>query len=306
MKSRLRPMGVGAILDNSFTILRERFWAFQGVNAISMLPASIIYGIILVIYFTVGGFGETNNLPDLLARNSISFVFMGLLSVIYLIAAVIGSAYMTYGNIILFSDGLHNRKIPFREIFTAIQGKRGPYIGMILLISLASFLLMIPALLIMIDSVIWGIVAFLLSIIAIVLLMFYFHLAPIVLFLEDKRVFAALQRAFHLMAKYRWRIFGIYVLMYFLWGAMFGGFYILAILTGVFIALQHIIAYVFAGLFAILAVLAFNTLYSFFYGPVTAVYYDLLIRKEGYDIQQQLAEEDTGAPSLSAERSMGI
>jgi MFS family permease len=299
-------MGIGTILDNTFSILRERFWAFQGVNILSMLPAYIIYGVILGIMVAVGELNHLDDFTDMLAKNSTSFGFIMLLFLAYLVASFIGMMYLMYGNIVLFSNGLHSQKIPFKEVFKGIRGKRRRFIGMILLMIALCFLLVIIPLVIMSLNILIGIISIILFLLVFFLVIFYFNLAPVVLFLENQGLLVSLRRAFNLMAKHRLRVFGIFILVYLLWSSMFWGFYVLAILAVLFIALKNMVAYIAAGLFAVMALLAFNMLASYIYGPPTAVYYDLLIRKEGYDIQQQLAEENSTAPSLNNERGFSV
>ena len=50
MKNRLYPMGPGAILDNTFFILRDRFWKFQGVIFLSYLPVIIISLLLFILF----------------------------------------------------------------------------------------------------------------------------------------------------------------------------------------------------------------------------------------------------------------
>jgi hypothetical protein len=306
MKTRLKPMKAGSIIDNTFSILRERFWVFQGVNALSLLPVFIFGGITLAIMFMVLGMNQLDNLDDLFTKNGMNSIYLALLILVDIIAYVIGLIYMAYGNIKLFRDGLHNEKTPFKEVFQGIRGKRWRYFSVYFLFFLAYLPLYIGAFFVMEASPILGILLMFLVMGIVFAIIFCFCLAPVIVFLEDKGTLASIKRAFQLMARYRWTVFGTLLLVYLLWYFMFWGFYIFAILAFLLTLVKHIAAYVGAGLLGIVGLLVLSILMSYFYGPLTAMYYNLLIRKEGYDIQLQLAEEAQTVPAINDDRGTSI
>jgi hypothetical protein len=309
MKNRLKPMGIGAILDNTFSILRERFWAFQGVNFLSFLPV-IIFSLILagIVLVMLGSHSfDFNNLQELdriFSRSAISILFIFLLMILLFIALITGLIYMMYGNIKLFKCSLHNEPCPFKEVFKGIKGKRWGFIGLMILL----FLIMAPLL------IVYAILLFSNQLLALLVyyadlfgVMFFFCLAPVVFFLENKGPAQALGRAFTLTAKHRWRIFGTILLVYLLEIILVLVFYSLLIgAIGLAAGLHNVFGYIPAGLLAVLGILAYNIIMSFGYGPLVGIYYDLLIRKEGYDIQRQLAEETNPASATAPDRGLSV
>src|SRR5690554_2802354 len=132
MGKRLKPMGVAGILDNTFFILRDKFWQFQGVIFLSYLPA-VIFGIlaaVLLLPVVLGGI----ELLDTDSVEQMDQLFSGLLSSFglyffivgggFIVALILGSIYMAYGSIRLFSKGLHAEECRVREAFKGINGKR--------------------------------------------------------------------------------------------------------------------------------------------------------------------------------------
>lgn len=289
MKTRLKPMGIGTILDNTFSILRERFWAFQGANILAMLPFFIILAVIGVIIITTIGLTNLRNIDEMMNHLGISIVFIMFLGLAACLAYLMGTIYLSYGNIKLFRSGMHNEKCSLKEVFQGIRGKR----WRCFLINLLIFLMGLPFMILYYSMLATHqFLATLIYYAAILTVQFLFCLAVVVLFIENHGVIKTLGRAFGLPAKYRWRILGTLLLVYLLLFLMIMIFYsFLVIGIGVAIGLRNIVAYAGAGLLGIIGLLVLNSAISFLYGPLVGIYYDLLIRKEGYDIQQQLREE---------------
>jgi hypothetical protein len=125
-----------------------------------------------------------------------------------------------------------------------------------------------------------------------IIISFFFCMALPVTVFEDFDVMKSISRGFKLMAKHRWRIFGTLLLVYLLGyalGIIILGLIAIPIVGAVF--LKNIAAYIAAGIFCIGGLFILIQLCAYFFGPLTAIYYDLIIRKEGYDISMQLADE---------------
>jgi hypothetical protein len=308
MKNRLKPMGVGAVLDNSFSILRERFWTFQGVNFLALLPtfilliicvATVLINVSPYIKELGSGFG-TPLWTKVFTKLWPSFLIVGILFIPLIIAMIIGSIYVAYGNIKLYRLGLHQEKCTVKQAFEGIKGKRWRYIGTELMVYVFSLpTSIIGTVLIFVgvfnssmntNNTITNIgrgISYLSYIVY-----FLFALSSVVVFLENNTVMKTLSRSFHLMDKHRWRLLGTLVVVYLL-----GYVLILMLLCfgiiPIFVLIKYlnIVTILLACIFGLASLLIFSICASFFFGPITAIYYDLLIRKEGYDIQQQLAEE---------------
>lgn len=312
MNKRLRPMGVGAVLDNTFSILRERFWTFQGVNFFAYLPAFIIsvigvvVGVIGYLPFLRKGGPGFNDRFWTEAFGGFGIILLVIWVITLIVSFVICSIYFAYGNIKVFKCGLHLEKCTVWEAFKGIKGKRWRYFATQLLVVVIYLPFIIIGLILMRFNEIVGTIMYyifnLLSNFVFLLLV----LTPTVVFFENKGVFKSLSRAFTMMSRHRWRVIGTIFLVYLLC-------YVLIMIPLLFIGLPIFLAFNFPNLITFLLALVFglgglfvlSILISFFFGPITALYYDLLIRKEGYDIQLQLAEQND-ALSNSDDRSIPI
>ncbi|NLW10347.1 MAG: hypothetical protein GX036_10915 [Firmicutes bacterium] len=310
MKNRLYPMGPGAILDNTFFILRDRFWKFQGVIFLSYLPV-IIISLLLFILFVPTLMNATDIFTGLeLGEEAISSFFTsmgGYFVVLFLslmVAFIIGSIYMTGGVIKLFATGLEGEECGVRQALAVVKGKRWRFIGVFFSLLLLGSAVQILLGLIFNELLDTGAELYsLVSNLVGMALMFLFSLSPVVLFLEDKKTFATLRRAFTLMAGHRWRLAGTYLLVILLAYIIILILYALAILPAVlFIVLgtryDLIAFYIIGGLLSIAAILLFNVLFLVYqHGPLTCIYYDLLIRKEGYDLSRRMTGQTPASPA---------
>ena len=119
---------------------------------------------------------------------------------------------------------------------------------------------------------------------------------------EKTDVLGSMSRGLKLMNNHRWRIFWLLLLVYLL-GYLIG-FIVLGILAvPIVLAMmfKNIITYILVGILCLVGLFILIFLGSYFFGPLTAIYYDLIIRKEGYDIQIQLADDGKSTPSQPAQ-----
>lgn len=305
-------MGPGAILDNTFFILRDRFWKFQGVIYLSYLPAIIIGLLIFIpLITTLISAGNIFALPGMeervFSRVASYFESMGAYIVIlflaFFIAILIGTIHMTGGAVKLFATGLQGEECGVREALAVVKGKRWRFIG----VWLSLFLLGLAVQIVLQLAFRYvfvrgeGLLPLLSNLISVVL-GFLFCLTSVVLFLEDTRVFATLRRAFTLMAGHRWRVAGTYLLVGLMAYAIMAIIYILAIVpVAIFVALgfhlKLVVFYVIAGVLLLASFLLLNIFFVYMHGPLTCIYYDLLIRKEGYDLSRRMAGQTPASPA---------
>lgn len=309
MRSLLRPMGVREILDSTFTIMRERFWTFQGVIFLSFLPATIfllmiagLIGAILYKIYVSQGFSspfDSRILSQFFSASGIiTIVFLLMFVALFVISMIGGSIFYIYGSINLFKHGFHGEKCRVKEAFHGIKQKWLWYFIYFILMQVAMMIVSVP------FSVGSMIVAFinvpviyiLLQIIVILLklaVMFIFCLTPVIIAVEKIDAFKAIIRSFQLPAKHRLRmlgtLFAVYLVIYGLYAIVMGLTIPSIVLIIKTVNLFTILFLVFSILLALLII---SGLMPFFFGPITAIYYDLIIRKEGYDIQLQLASRD--------------
>jgi uncharacterized membrane protein len=243
----LRPLTVGEILDTSFSLYRRHFAALATV-------ALICTGVPLVLRLfleTAGG------------------IFSNLaLALLYGISLVVLNLVATGATVFIVSESYLGRPISAREALD----RATPYIGRILVCSLLLALVV-------------GL-GFLLLLIPGIMLAVGLALAiPAVVLEPRSSASAALSRSWELTRGARWRIFGLgvtlLVLLYIPVLAISG---LLALLVS---PGQAVIG---SASVLIIAVLAMSGIvqmfiYPLFYCVLTVTYYDLRVRKEGFDLE---------------------
>jgi len=243
----LRPLGVGEILDTSFSLYRRHFGALATV-------ALVCTGIPLVLRLFLETAGGWSNLP---------------LALLYLLSVVVLNLVATAATVFIVSESYLGRPITARDALR----RATPYIGRILVCSLLMALAVgLGFLLLFIPGIILG-VGLALAIPAVVLEP---GLSPS----------AALSRSWELTRGARWRIFGLgitlLVLLYVPVVAVTGLFAIVLpqAASGSFgpVALATIAGLAIGGLVQIF-------IYPLFYCVLTVTYYDLRVRKEGFDLE---------------------
>jgi hypothetical protein len=310
MKNHLKPMGIRDILDSTFTILRENFWTFLAVFVKAFLPAFFILllGVIAtIVYFVVVGIHThipiTNPLFwSEIGNGSFTAIILGIILLIlviiaFVIALCIGGIYFTYGNFKIFTNGLHEQKTSPKEAFQGIKGNRLRMFLVQLIVTLLLYIITIPgfigSLIASVHGSTLGSIIFpYINLFLQLLVGFFFCMALPVTVFEKLDVVKSINRGFQLMARHRWRIFWTLLLVYILGYVL--GFIILGIsaIPIIVAALtKNIIISICAGVFCIGGLFILILLSGYFFGPLTAIYYDLIIRKEGYDITMQLADD---------------
>lgn len=243
----LRPLTVGEILDTSFSLYRRHFAALATV-------ALICTGVPLVLrLFLEAAGGIFSNLT---------------LGLLYGISLLVLNLVATGATVFIVSESYLGRPISAREALD----RATPYIGRILVCSLLLALVV-------------GL-GFLLLIIPGIMLAVGLALAiPAVILEPRSSASAALSRSWELTRGARWRIFGLgvtlLVLLYIPALAMTG---LLALLVS---SGHAVIGSASVPMIAVLAVsgIVQMFIYPLFYCVLTVTYYDLRVRKEGFDLE---------------------
>lgn len=245
----LRPLTVGEILDTSFTLCRRHFGPLATV-------ALVCTGVPLVLRLFLeasGGFFEN--------------IVLGLL---YALALVVLNLVASAATVFIVSESYLGRPLSAREALR----RSTPYVGRILVCSL---LMTLAVGLGFIFLVVPGIIFAVGLVVAI----------PAVVLEPRVSATAALSRSWALTSGARWRIFGLglvlLVLLYVPIVAL-GGIAALLLPTGggpIFdrpSSVGMIVALAVGGIVQML-------IYPLFYCVLTVLYYDLRVRKEGFDLE---------------------
>ncbi len=244
----LRPLSVGEILDVSFTLYRRHFAPLAGVAIVcSGIP------VVLNMFIEAAG-GMLENLP--------------LVLVYYIVFAALSSV-ATAATVFIVSESYLGRPIDAR----AALRRAAPNIGKILLCSMLTAL-----------AVGIGFILFVLP--GIVLIAGLILAVPAIVIEPRLSSSAALSRSWELTRGSRWRMFGlllVLVVLLYIPIAAIGGLVALFVPgAGTMFARP--------GASVSVAVVALTGLiqifiYPLFYCVLTVAYYDLRVRKEGFDLE---------------------
>jgi hypothetical protein len=284
MRARLRPMGVGDILDETFRLYRENFTLFLATVAVLEVPAQII-NLLLTLSApaaTTLPAGQTPTDAQVRAFVDATAAHSGLTFVttlVTLLATALASAALA----IVISNRYLNRPITVGDAYRAALNRLGPLVVAILWTGFRLILLVIACIvLIGIPFLIYFAVAW--------------SLLSQVVMLENASGLGASRRSRELIQGYWWKTLGLLIVVGLLvWilssiptiiaGAIFG--------AGVGPLAGRILIVGLVGLIIGVIVRPIQII------APTLLFYDLKIRKEAFDLEamaQQAAAPPTYAP----------
>jgi hypothetical protein len=283
----LRPLGVGDVLDRTFTVYRSRPLLFIGLSAIWYLVLVLVF-IVLAAAVFAGALAAFSNQagspsPEQLAGAAagiIGFVVVAVIVAILLLSAQSGSLAYAAARRYLAGDAAIGES--FRAGLSAAP--RMFLAGIVVFLAIV----VVWAVLLILAAITNQGIAFAIAICAALVLSVFLGcswlVAPVVVVIEKMGPIAALSRAWRLSSGHRWRIFGIQLL--------------LLILN---LVLSILIAALFGGLAAAgsggtetavstVVQTVVNLASTIIWAPVqwiafTVLYYDLRVRKEAFDLQ---------------------
>jgi hypothetical protein len=244
----LRPLSVGEILDTSFSLYRRHFGALATVSLVcSGLP------LVLRLFVEAAG-GMFTHLT---------------LTLVYFLSLVVLSLIATGATVFIVSESYLGRPLTARDALT----RATPYMGRILIASLLmGLVIMLGLFLMVIPGIILGVG------LAVAI--------PAVVLEAGRSASGALSRSWELTRGSRWRIFGLgitlFVLLYVPVLAISG--MVAVLLPGGSAAAfgpsstATIVALAIGGVIQLF-------IYPLFYCVLTVTYYDLRVRKEGFDLE---------------------
>lgn len=259
--SHLQPVGVGQILDRSFALYRQNFALFAGIVAILQIPLAIINGLITA---------TTQQPPTTGTNGSVHFSsFSGPIGA----SAGTGLLGLIFGAVI---TGALAQAISARYLGREITiGTAYASVGAGTVVSL------------ILASILYGIIVgigFILIIIPGIYLVVRFLFVPEAIVLERTGIWGAFSRSGQLVKGSWWRVFGIALLVFVITAVLssaLGGVAGALLVSG-----HHVAGQVVAAIVTILVE-------PFEFGALILLYYDLRIRKEGFDIEHLMRNFDT-------------
>jgi len=286
----LRPLGVGDVLDRTFTVYRSKPLVFIGLSAIWYLLLVLVFVVLAVAIFAgaLAAFSRQTATPspDQIAgalAGIIGFVIVAVIFAILLFSAQSAALVHAAARRYLAKD------VAIGEAFRAglFASARLFIAGVLVFLAILGVWAVLLIAAALTNQGLAFVVAVLAGIVATAYLGCSWLVAPVIVVVEKMGPIAALGRAWRLSAGSRWRIFGIQVLLFILnlvlsllIGGIFGGFAAAGGQSGT------------PGTFGATNVIQtlVNLASTIIWAPVewiafTVLYYDLRVRKEAFDLQ---------------------
>jgi hypothetical protein len=287
---QLRPLGVGDVLDRTFTVYRSKPLVFIGLSAIWYLLLVLVFVVLAVAIFAgaLAAFARqaTTPSPEQIAGAAVGIIGFVLVAIVVAIIAISAqSASLVHAA----SRRYLAKDVAIGESFRAGLSASGRLFvaGVLVFLAIAG----VWAVLLIVAAITNQGLAFFLAILAAIVATVYLGcswlVAPVIVVVEKMGPIAALGRAWRLSGGNRWRIFGIQVLLFILnlvlsllIGGLFGGLVAAGAQggtpgqIGVTSIVQSIVNLASTIIWAPVEWIAF-----------TVLYYDLRVRKEAFDLQ---------------------
>lgn len=257
---RLRPLGLGDVIDETARLYLRHFRRFVEVGAVALVPVGLLSAIPDLI-FDAEEFSEAR-------------IFVAIAGgALWVPAMLVTLAAMTY----LMSDVCLGRRPSVREVYGQVLGRLLPFLGLGLIVGAVLAILSVT----------------LIGIPVAVYLFIMWLVSHVVLLIERQPIFRALGRSRRLVQGSWWRVFFFSIVLYFIYGILNGLFSFPAAMLSL-IALAAELTGLFGGAVRILTYLlnvAGQVLVlPLYFGAYTVIYYDLRVRREALDIEQQAGE----------------
>ncbi len=286
---QLRPLGVGDVLDRTFTVYRSKPLVFIALSAIWYLLLVLVFAVLAVAIFA-GGLASfarqpTNPSPDQIASAALGIIGFVLVAVI---VAILAFSAQSASLVHVAARRYLAKDVAIGESFRAGISASGRLFIAGVLVFLA--IVAVWAVLLVVAAVtnqgLAFVVAIPAAIVATAFLGCSWLVAPVVVVVEKMGPISALGRAWRLSGGHRWRIFGIQILLFIL------NLVLSLLIGGLFGGLAAFGQSGQPGQFGVSTVVQslVNLASTIVWAPVewiafTVLYYDLRVRKEAFDLQ---------------------
>jgi hypothetical protein len=314
--ARLRPRTVAEILDQAFRLYRRHFLTFLAIIAVVHIPLQ------LIIQFStasmLGGIQdfatdfETGSSPSSTQMNEL-FTYAGVIYGVLIITSILYSLLLELSRGALtgaIANSHLDKPVSFGDAYRQMLSRIGPLIGSIFLQLAIGIAVFVPVVLLMILSVFAGLAndndgaffglfcfSFLLFIPAFVLFAYVFvrmvAITPAIM-VERLGPVQALRRSWDLVKGYWWRTFALIVILSILgYIVQLGPAYLITLIATLISPEDFVTQQLVSGAVTILT--------SLIYIPIqltatTLYYFDLRVRKEGFDLDAALSQRYTTPP----------
>jgi membrane-anchored glycerophosphoryl diester phosphodiesterase (GDPDase) len=263
---RLRPLGLGEILDDVFRVYRRHFWLLVAIALIVSLPGLALQfasGSASQFGFALSILNDLNNPDALAARQPPALPNLALLALSYLVLIAL-VPFMVAAIPRATIDIVLGNPVSVRSTLAGVARRYWRLMGVALLYVLISpMVLCLPVF-------VWLFVRWVVAVPA--------------LLTEDIGPVRALDRSWTLTRSHWWRLFGILVLIYLLTTVVSGALGVFALPVAV--AVPFIPPFVRGAIILTVETAASAVVQPALYLCVTLLYFDLRIRHEHFDLDQ--------------------
>lgn len=312
--SRLRPRSVQEILDHAFRLYRKYFFTFLAITAVVFVPVNLAIQLLGVALqgdttalqrSTISGSSSTS----IDALNDV-FTTAIVLAIVLLVLALLGGLlqYLSQGALTsAVADSHLDRPVSFGGAYQAMLLHVGPLLGAIGLQILIGFGVFLPAIAIFLLSI--GVMAgagdsgigagftFLCLGFLLMFVSFIFYLYVTVrltvmvpaIMVENLGPVQALRRSWQLVRDYWWRTFALVLVLGIISFVISAGpAFVVTLLVGALTqSLDSTITTAVSGVVTVVAEAFFIPLQLI---SITLYYFDLRVRKEGFDIETAVSQ----------------
>ncbi len=302
--SRLKPRDVGGILDQSFRLYRKHFLVFLAIAAALEVPVQIaIQAVQLALIgpanemlkqLTSGDFTAASRSETFINQGLYTFASYMLMALRITVLTISFAAFA-----VAVQDSYSDRPVSFRRSYGQVLRRPGPLLGMMgvmLLVGIGIFGFaglsgLSTAAMQNPSSLGWICTGFMVGIVAFIFAVyFYVRLQPAVpaLVIEDISPQEAIRRSAQLMRGSWWRTVGLLLLLYIITAIVAGGpAALIAGIVSLFVKFDLVISQAVSGSVSILmgAIILPVQLVA-----LTLYYFDLRVRKEGYDLEAAIRQ----------------
>jgi hypothetical protein len=263
---RLRPLGLGEILDDVFRVYRRHFWLLVAIALIVSLPGLALQfasGSASQFGFALSILNDLNNPDALAARQPPGLPNLALLALSYLVLIAL-VPFMVAAIPRATIDIVLGNPVSIRSTLAGVARRYWRLMGVALLYVLISPLVLC------LPVFVWLFVRWVVAVPA--------------LLTEDIGPVRALDRSWTLTRSHWWRLFGILVLIYLLTTVVSGALGVFALPVAV--AVPFIPPFVRGAIILTVETAASAVVQPALYLCVTLLYFDLRIRHEHFDLDQ--------------------
>ena len=284
----LRPLGVGDVVDRVFRLYRDRPLGLFLLGAIPFVVFLVGYfaltvWLVAIVLPVAGTFQRTADpLAILNNRNFIEFIGAAFVYIIALSIFGLAIGSIIAGGVVDAAAAAHLGQTRGMGASLGVGLRAAPRIFLTgLLAFLAVFVVQIFFSIVgaFIENALLGFLLFLIYVFAVFYLEASWFIAPAIATIERHGPISSLRRSWQLSAGFRWRIVGLGVLLFVLFIVL--SIFLIFVLT--IIAASNQAA---GGIAAFIVFFAMVPIWlPLFFGTMTVLYYDLRVRKEGFDLQ---------------------